>query len=530
MAVDKLIDSTQLDSAMAATANAIRAKTGNAGTIAWDMTAGFKAAIDTIETDCYPAVSNHSYSEDNQAIEEFASEVNYTSDYSSSSVSEYVDKAYANLGRPQGQTVSNSGTLYLYDIAGGGFDVQSVSASSRIYNVMPNGIAAYEVVSDGKIIEGGRLTPTGNVRIIFGETLKNIRDLGGWSCDGGTVRYGLLFRGSELDGYNSGNPASAADIQMLENLLNIDAELDMRDLAEGGGAQTFDSYLWQPTESYASIFSSAESKAQFKAAAEFVMNKAVAREPVFFHCAAGADRAGTLAWLLLALLGVSQSDCDKEYEITSFSGPTRSRSTYLGGLYNAVTALGGDTFFDSILWAFKTIGIDIALVNQFRHAMIVGTASDVEYSSFVPIEISVADLKCSTRTKQTAYSDTGTWSTSMLESDNGIFACMATTPNDYAYTDREDNTVYMMPVPEACSKVYVSTSDTSVIDWEFIGFVMNGAQYSKAFKVSGVGSSYDFSSTGITHIAINGIYSRNGSVKTPWNYDSSLITIIFANF
>lgn len=48
MAFDKVIDSTQLDSAMSYTADRIRAKTGGADQMAWDSTKGFGDAIDGI--------------------------------------------------------------------------------------------------------------------------------------------------------------------------------------------------------------------------------------------------------------------------------------------------------------------------------------------------------------------------------------------------------------------------------------------------------------------------------------------------
>jgi hypothetical protein len=50
MAYDKVIDSTKLDSAMTATADAIRGKTGGTAQIAWDETTGFASAVGEIET------------------------------------------------------------------------------------------------------------------------------------------------------------------------------------------------------------------------------------------------------------------------------------------------------------------------------------------------------------------------------------------------------------------------------------------------------------------------------------------------
>lgn len=50
MAYDKVIDSAQLDSALTATADAIRGKTGEASPIAWDAVSGFAAAVAGIST------------------------------------------------------------------------------------------------------------------------------------------------------------------------------------------------------------------------------------------------------------------------------------------------------------------------------------------------------------------------------------------------------------------------------------------------------------------------------------------------
>jgi len=44
---------------------------------------------------------------------------------------------------------------------------------------------------------------------------------------------------------------------------------------------------------------------------------------VCFHCAGGADRTGSLAFLIEALLGVSESDMSKDYELAYNWATTR---------------------------------------------------------------------------------------------------------------------------------------------------------------------------------------------------------------
>ena len=41
--------------------------------------------------------------------------------------------------------------------------------------------------------------------------------------------------------------------------------------------------------------------------------------PVYFHCNAGADRTGVVAFLIETAVGVSEEDAIKDFEITSFS-------------------------------------------------------------------------------------------------------------------------------------------------------------------------------------------------------------------
>lgn len=103
----------------------------------------------------------------------------------------------------------------------------------------------------------------------------------------------------------------------------------------------------------------------------------------------GADRTGTVAYLLLSLLGVSQSDKDKDYELTSFSDEAdgrRMRNTNYtvtngNGWYPLIkyfrdTYTGESDNEKVVAWAVNN-GITTEEINAFRTAMISGYTGEV---------------------------------------------------------------------------------------------------------------------------------------------------------
>ena len=212
----------------------------------------------------------------------------------------------------------------------------------------------------------------------------NVRDLGGWACDGGTVKYGLLIRGGKL---------SAADRAVLVGELGIQHDLDLRG-REGGGSDDepemtespLGSDVWYTrTQQYA--WYALTPVATWQTYLRCVIDAVTHREPVYFHCTAGADRTGTLACVLEGLLGMSQSDIDKDYELTTFysgSGSDaiarRRNESDWKGLLNAINAVSGETFRDKCVhFAVGTCGMTIADINAFRAAMIDGTPETLHW-------------------------------------------------------------------------------------------------------------------------------------------------------
>ncbi len=250
------------------------------------------------------------------------------------------------------------------------------------YNEVPNVLTPF--ASGGK---AGTLKPLDALRWIrtsAGATAWNVRDLGGWACDGGAVKYGLLIRGGKL---------AAADRDVLVGDLGIQHDLDLRG-REGGGSDDepdmtespLGSDVWYTrTQQYA--WYALTPVATWQAYLRCVIDAVTHREPVYFHCTAGADRTGTLACVLEGLLGMSQSDIDKDYELTTFYSGSGSDATARRrnesdwkGLINAINAVSGDTFRDKcVRFAVGTCGMSLADINAFRAAMTNGTPETLHW-------------------------------------------------------------------------------------------------------------------------------------------------------
>lgn len=363
-------------------ADAIREKTGGAETYKIAQMGG---AVRGITGGAKPVT----YSQVNAVAAAYLADVTYDpGDYSTSQIEQYTGQTTDyRKDQPAGVSVPVvDGTLTASDALGGVLRKDVRSGTETLYNLAPSAQGADYVVQRSGIVSGsGHLTPTGALRMIkVGTTLAegspfNIRDLGGWTCDGGTVRYGLLFRGGELNGKSYGVRLTDADRDVLCTQLGIRAEIDLRSASEISGvsgsalgsAAAWEHYAITP---YATGVNVDGLGAEYAPVLRSIIQHVCANEPCYIHCLLGADRTGTVCAIIEALLGVSQSDIDKDYELTSFKGEMRRRSdAAYAGLVQYMQTMAGTTLRDKVVnWA-QRIGITIADINRLRAAMIDGT-------------------------------------------------------------------------------------------------------------------------------------------------------------
>ena len=366
---------------LTAIADAIRAKDGSSGTMTLDQMPEKITALSS-----KVAIEWHQCPE---AVRNYLVNVTYDpNDYSTSQIANYATAtAVVSNYKPIGKTID--GKTY--------------------YNNVPNVSSPFATEN-----AAGTLKPLDALRWIrtqAGDRAWNVRDLGGWACDGGTVRYGLLFRGGKL---------AAADRAVLVGELGIQHDLDLRG-REGGGSDDepdmtespLGSDVWYTrTQQYA--WYALTPVATWQSYLRCVIDAVTHREPVYFHCTAGADRTGTLACVLEGLLGMSQSDIDKDYELTTFYSGSGSDATARRrnesdwkGLINAINAVSGDTLRDKCVhFAVGTCGMSMADINAYRAAMINGTPETLHW--YQTITKSLTGCTISNSASQVEYGDSYT--------------------------------------------------------------------------------------------------------------------------
>lgn len=212
----------------------------------------------------------------------------------------------------------------------------------------------------------------------------NCRDIGGWSCDGGTVRYGMLIRGGEP------NPA---DKELMVNKIGIKTEVQLLPISEQATDYKMKSAWgidWAGNDTNETFYG-LDKPYLWKKVLTAIMDSVVHSKPVYFHCGIGADRTGVVAMCLEAILGVSRSSVDIDFELTNFfmgwqslsGGIYRSRvySTYkaLMSAVNNVPLANGltDSFRNRWVSFALSCGVSIDKINAFRAACIDGSPDTI---------------------------------------------------------------------------------------------------------------------------------------------------------
>ena len=213
--------------------------------------------------------------------------------------------------------------------------VKAAGGVARIDNLLVGTRYSWTALRGGKIAGKGTFeTEAGVPRICRMDGVGNVRDVGGYATlDGRRVKQGMLYRSAALNRQAHGRKEqpksewrvgesllSDAAMKEAEATFGIKTELDLRTDWESWGMTNSPlgkSVRWINVSS--SNYDGMKSeKAKTAFAKCFRVLDDPANLPAIFHCAGGADRTGSLAWLLGGILGVAEEDLDKDWELTVF--------------------------------------------------------------------------------------------------------------------------------------------------------------------------------------------------------------------
>lgn len=217
--------------------------------------------------------------------------------------------------------------------------VNKGSSSYKLCNLVPNQNYWLKIINnDTDIIKQFSFATEGRRRLINLSIGFNCRDIGGVkTIDNRTIKYGLLFRGGELDG--RGQVLEDYDHDVLENVLKIKDVFDFRAIDSATktpivGAE----YHSLPLYSMIGIYNRDNPELDstilnnYKASLLILLNCLREGHPVYAHCQGGCDRTNTMFFLIMGVLGVEENDLALDYELSSFAQGARYAYNTTGGM------------------------------------------------------------------------------------------------------------------------------------------------------------------------------------------------------
>ncbi|MBE7080103.1 MAG: tyrosine-protein phosphatase [Clostridiales bacterium] len=223
-------------------------------------------------------------------------------------------------------------------------------------------------------------------RTVYIEGVSNTRDMGGYLTVDGThrIKQGMIYRRGEVD-RNWGKITEEGKRVMVHEL-GIKTDLDLR---EASGAPLTQSpidpslnYVNAPKAPYYTdkIISAEYKESLIKEIRTFANPD---NYPIYLHCSLGRDRAGTLAFLISALLGMNEMDIFRDYEMSFFSkngwadaaqgaGQLNAMVGVFQGLYDYIKNYkrGGSMADNAAAFMMEHLGITQEEIDTIREIML----------------------------------------------------------------------------------------------------------------------------------------------------------------
>ena len=223
-------------------------------------------------------------------------------------------------------------------------------------------------------------------RLIHLSRVHNMRDLGGRvGLNGRRVRQGRVYRSA---GRNDNARKSKSKGGMVpgavtltdksrayaKGVLGIRTDLDLRSDREcfgmtGSPLGPEVKWIKISSSAYSGMGKDSGKQAFAQVFRVFLDEK---NYPIDFHCIAGADRTGSLAFILNGLLGVDEEELWRDWEVTAFQKEKLDfgHRTRFGKLVKVFDAFPGANIHEKIVAYVKSAGFTDADIAKFRAIML----------------------------------------------------------------------------------------------------------------------------------------------------------------
>lgn len=175
-------------------------------------------------------------------------------------------------------------------------------------------------LSNGKSVIGETEFKTkATPRILTVDGAYGLRDIGGVkTLTGSKLKQGMIYRGTEIDGVKSERyMLSKEGVDFFVNNLKIVTDFDFRGTTEKDAKNVLGETVNRNAYNIYAYSDSLTKDSQEGLKQCFSHLAEKSNYPIYMHCTYGKDRTGTVVYLLQVLLGVSEKDAYKEWELSA---------------------------------------------------------------------------------------------------------------------------------------------------------------------------------------------------------------------